>query len=213
MAAQFCGGPDLFTPRTHLVRPWGPRTPSLICGERIALYLVPLARFRYCASPEASIMRLKAAAKMGATARAPNFSPQKLTMFLFGCPVLSIPHNDTLVYLVPPARSRYCASPEASIMRLKAAAKMGATASAPTQHFLPHKMAAQFCGGPELRNVFVIAPLLRRQSKKARAQPEHSTDAQRRQLRTTHYALICPSPVRHTVYEGCNPGFHLLRKK
>jgi hypothetical protein len=63
-----------------------------------------------------------------------------------------------------------------------------------------------------LRHVFVIAPLLRRQSKKAKAQPEHSTDAQRRQLRTKHYALICPSPVRHTVYEGCNPGFHLLRK-
>ena len=81
---------------------------------------------------------------------APNFHPTKLTMFLFGCPVLSIPHNDTLVYLVPPARSRYCASPEASIMRLKAAPKMGATASAPTQHFLPHKMAAQFCGGPDL---------------------------------------------------------------
>jgi hypothetical protein len=37
-----------------------------------------------------------------------------------------------LVYLVPPARSRYCASPEASIMRLKDAAKLGATASAPT---------------------------------------------------------------------------------
>ena len=33
-----------------------------------------------------------------------------------------------------PARSRYCASPEASIMRLKAAAKLGATAGAPTQH-------------------------------------------------------------------------------
>ena len=95
-----------------------------------------------------------------------------------------------------------------------------------SRFFLPHKMAAQFCGdpelspqkftmflfgGPELRHVFVIAPLLRRQSKKAKAQPEHSTDAQRRQLRTTNYALICPSPVRHTVYEGCNPGFHLLR--
>ena len=55
MAAQFCGVPDLFTPRTHLVRPWGPRSPALIYGERIALYLVPLARSRYCASPEASI--------------------------------------------------------------------------------------------------------------------------------------------------------------
>ena len=28
----------------------------------------------------------------------------------------------------------------------------------------PHKMAAQFCGGPDLRHVLVIAPLLRRQS-------------------------------------------------
>ena len=63
MATQFCGGPDLFTPRTHLVRPWGPRTPALICGERIALYLVPLARSRYCASPEASILT-KAKAKL-----------------------------------------------------------------------------------------------------------------------------------------------------
>ena len=105
------------------------------------------------------------------------------------------PISVSLVYLVPLARSRYCASPEASIMRLKAAAKMGATASAPTQHFLPHKMAAQFCGGPELRHVFVIAPLLRRQSKTAKAQPEHSTDAQRRQLSTTHYEL------RTTNYE------------
>ena len=86
---------------------------------------------------------------------APNFHPTKLTMFLFGCPVLSIPHNDTLVYLVPPARSRYCASPEASIPLnplnpLNSASTLGATASAPTQHFLPHKMAAQFCGGPDL---------------------------------------------------------------
>ena len=87
---------------------------------------------------------------------APNFSPQKLTMFLFGGPDLCFagvsrffhpknsrcsfsgaPISVSLVYLVPLARFRYCASPEASIMRLKAAAKMGATASAPTQHFLP----------------------------------------------------------------------------
>ena len=54
--------------------------------------------------------------------------PQKLTLFVLGAP-----NSGTLVYLVPPARSRYCASPEASIMRLKAAAKLGATASAPTQ--------------------------------------------------------------------------------
>ena len=47
-------------------------------GERIALYLVPLARFRYCASPEASIMRLKAAAKLGATASAPTQHSYKL---------------------------------------------------------------------------------------------------------------------------------------
>ena len=78
MAAQFCGDPDLFTPRTHLVRPWGPRTPALICGERIALYLVPLARSRYCASPEASIMRLKAAPSLGTTASAPTSAALQL---------------------------------------------------------------------------------------------------------------------------------------
>ena len=38
-----------FTPKTHDVPFWGPRSP---------------ARSRYCASPEASIMRLKAAAKV-----------------------------------------------------------------------------------------------------------------------------------------------------
>jgi hypothetical protein len=40
------------------------------------------------------------------------------------CSSLGTPNSGTLVYLVPPARSRYCASPEASIMRLKAAAKV-----------------------------------------------------------------------------------------
>ena len=119
-------------------------------------------------------------------AGAPNFSPQKLTMFLFGCPVLSIPHNDTLVYLVPPARSRYCASPEASIPLnplnpLNSASTLGATASAPTSRRQPTTHYA-----------------LRTNTNRA----QHSTDAQRRQLRTKHYALICPSPVRHTVYEG-----------
>ena len=111
------------------------------------VYLVPPARSRYCASPEASIMRLKAAPKRGATASAPtqHFLPHKLTLFVLGAP-----NSVSLVYLVSftpkthdvpfwgprsLARSRYCASPEASIMRLKAAPKR----------------AAQFCGGPELR--------------------------------------------------------------
>ena len=67
-----------FTPKTHLVPFRGPRTPSLIYGERIALYLVPPARSRYCASPEASVMRLKAAAKLGATAGAPTQHSYKL---------------------------------------------------------------------------------------------------------------------------------------
>jgi hypothetical protein len=58
------------------------------------------------------------------------------------------PISVSLVYLVPPARSRYCASPEASIMRLKAALKMGATASAPTQHFHPTKWLRNFAGTP-----------------------------------------------------------------
>ena len=54
-----------FTPQNGCAILRGPRTPSLIYGERIALYLVPPARSRYCASPEASIMRLKAAPTLG----------------------------------------------------------------------------------------------------------------------------------------------------
>ena len=46
----------------------------------------------------------------------PDLLPQKITLFVLGAP-----NSGTLVYLVPLARSRYCASPEASIMRLKAA--------------------------------------------------------------------------------------------
>ena len=94
-------------------------------------------------------MRLKAAATLGASgerpyytqgrapvffptkwlhnsAGAPNFSPQKLTLFVLGTPI-----SGMLVYLVPLARSRYCASPEASIMRLKAAATLGASGERP----------------------------------------------------------------------------------
>ena len=82
-----------FTPQNGCAILRGPRTPSLIYGERIALYLVSftpkthdvpfwgprsLARSRYCASPEASIMRLKAAAKLGATAGAPTQHSYKL---------------------------------------------------------------------------------------------------------------------------------------
>ncbi|MCB5248544.1 MAG: hypothetical protein LHW42_02620, partial [Candidatus Cloacimonetes bacterium] len=57
------------------------------------------------------------------SAGTPIFLPQKLTLFLFGGPDLFTPK----IYLVPfrgprsLASSRYCASPEASIMRLKAA--------------------------------------------------------------------------------------------
>ena len=65
-------------------------------------------------------MRLKAAPKMGATASAPtqHFLPHKLTLFVLGAPI-----SVSLVYLVPLARSRYCASPEASILT-KAKAKL-----------------------------------------------------------------------------------------
>ena len=76
-------GPRSFYPKKSPCSSLGPQTPALIYGERIALYLVSFtpkthdvpfwgprspARSRYCASPEASIMRLKAAAKLSATA-------------------------------------------------------------------------------------------------------------------------------------------------
>jgi len=68
-------------------------------------------------------------------------------MFLFGGPDLL-----HALYLVPLARSRYCASPEASIMRLKAAPTLDATASAPTipkvvrRYFSPQNCAAILWG-------------------------------------------------------------------
>ena len=72
MEIQAMSGIRFFHPKNSPCSSLGPRTPALIYGERIALYLVPPARFRYCASPEASIMRLKAAAKLGATASVPT---------------------------------------------------------------------------------------------------------------------------------------------
>ncbi|MDD5316744.1 MAG: hypothetical protein PHX33_06995, partial [Candidatus Cloacimonetes bacterium] len=64
------GGPDLFTPKTHLVPFRGPRS---------------LARSRYCASPEASIMRLKAASTKWLyalkTSTEDRFNPKKLPFF------------------------------------------------------------------------------------------------------------------------------------
>jgi hypothetical protein len=83
------------------------------------------------------------------SAGAPNFSPQKLTLFVLGAPI-----SGMLVYLVPLARSRYCASPEASIMRLKAAATLGASGERPyyTQGrapvFFPTKWLHNFAGAP-----------------------------------------------------------------
>ena len=58
MAAQFCGGPDLLPQKFTLFVLGAPNSGTLV-------YLVPLARSRYCASPEASIMRLKAAPSLG----------------------------------------------------------------------------------------------------------------------------------------------------
>ena len=78
MEIQAMSGIRFFHPKNSPCSSLGPRTPALIYGERIALYLVPLARSRYCASPEASIMRLKAAAKLGATAGAPTQHSYKL---------------------------------------------------------------------------------------------------------------------------------------
>ena len=49
-----------------------------------------------------------------------SFTPQNGCAILRGPPI-----SWMLVYLVPLARSRYCASPEASIMRLKAAPTLG----------------------------------------------------------------------------------------
>ena len=65
MEIQAMSGIRFFHPKNSPCSSLGPRTPALIYGERIALYLVPLARSRYCASPEASIMRLKAAPSLG----------------------------------------------------------------------------------------------------------------------------------------------------
>ena len=78
MEIQAMSGIRFFHPKNSPCSSLGPRTPALIYGERIALYLVPLARSRYCASPEASIMRLKAAAKLGSTAGAPTQHSDKL---------------------------------------------------------------------------------------------------------------------------------------
>ena len=61
----------------------------------------------------------------------PPTYPTKWRSHFAGTPI-----SGTFVYLVPLARSRYCASPEASIMRLEAAST------------LAHKMAAQFWGPP-----------------------------------------------------------------
>ena len=69
MAAQFCGDPDIFTIMLNtLVYPvsFAPKTQLFLFGDPDllhALYLVPLARSRYCASPEASILT-KAKAKL-----------------------------------------------------------------------------------------------------------------------------------------------------
>ena len=108
MAAQFCGDPDL-SPHKMAAQFCGDPDPRHACVSRF-------------------------------------FHPTKWLRNFAGTPV-----SGMLVYLVPPARSRYCASPEASIMRLEAAST------------LLHKMAAQFCGDPDPRHVPVIAPLLRRQ--------------------------------------------------
>ena len=93
MEIQAMSGIRFFHPKNSPCSSLGPRTPALIYGERIALYLVSFtpkthdvpfwgprspARFRYCASPEASIMRLKAAAKLGSTAGAPTQHSDKL---------------------------------------------------------------------------------------------------------------------------------------
>ena len=57
---------------------------------------------------------------------APIFYPKNSPCSFSGAPI-----SGMLVYLVPLARSRYCASPEASIMRLKAAATLGASGERP----------------------------------------------------------------------------------
>ena len=67
--------------------------------------------------------------------RTPIFHPTKWLRNFAGAPIFhptkwlrnfaGAPNSGTLVYLVPLARSRYCASPEASIMRLEAAPSLG----------------------------------------------------------------------------------------
>jgi|GEM_PF-5220650 len=81
----------------------------------------------------------------------PPTYPTKWRSHFAGTPI-----SGTFVYLVPLARSRYCASPEASIMRLEAAST------------LAHKMAAQFWGPPKPQQAALInrcaAPYHRRVS-------------------------------------------------
>jgi len=90
-------GPRSFTPKTHLVRPWG----SELRNAGVSRFFHPTKWLRNFA---------------GATIFHPKNSP---------CSSLGAPISVSLVYLVPLARSRYCASPEASIMRLKAAPSLG----------------------------------------------------------------------------------------